>query len=129
MTNKKLMVLGVACTTIALGGCCQWCNDPDCEICDDRDVVYAFNIPESQADCPVGTEYVDVTEPITIPGLGGSGIVDRGGSGIVDRDNLPVEQFCYKACPIGEVPLDEDANVDWNNSSEFIVGESFCVAE
>jgi hypothetical protein len=119
---RKLMVLAGAFGTLVLAGCCQYCNLPEA----DRDIVYAFDIPTSQADCPAGTTFMDVSENTGSEDLGGSGIVDRGGSGIVDRNGQQVQQFCYEACPTGENTIGPDVYTDWNNSSNFIVAKSKC---
>ena len=127
MTNrnrliKTLVMLGAAFTSLALAGCCQFCGSTGPE----RDIVYAFDIPADQDDCPDGTVFMDVEGEDGVDNLGGSGIVDRGGSGIVDRDGNPIEQFCYEPCVLGEEPVNNDIFTIWNFPSQYIVASSIC---
>jgi len=124
--TKALMTLGAACTTLLLGGCwhCEECE----EIPPEMDIVYSWNIPSSDADCPkvpVETFYTDSTPGS--PDLdGGTGIVDRdGGTGIVDRGGAFVTTYCYRKCAGTEVPTGPTI-VDWHNPSDFVVAYRGC---
>jgi hypothetical protein len=98
--KKPAIFIGLG-ATLFLAGC-----DCKCECCDtggvDADIVYAWDIPQSQADCPENTIYMD-----SVPGGpdldGMPGIVDRdGGPSIVDRDGDYVTQYCLIPCDEGQ---------------------------
>lgn len=109
-------MLAVATASVmGLTGCCEC-----------RDVMYGWNAPESQADCPDGTVYRDEATDETGEQNGGSSIVDRnGGSGIVDRWGEPVKQHCYKECASGETPVGHTI-IDWHNDGDVVVAGQIC---
>ena len=72
---RKVLTFGAATATLlVLGGC--W-NCPTCP--PEKDIEYAWDIPESQADCAAGTIFTDDTPQSG--DLAGTGIVDRAHSG------------------------------------------------
>jgi hypothetical protein len=91
--GRLLQTMSLVLVTVMFTGCCSM---PDLKKCCKKkgfikpmDVMYVFNIPESQADCntiDVDYEFVDLEEEDK-EREGGAGIVDRdGGAGIVERD-------------------------------------------
>lgn len=113
---KKLTVGSIVGSFVVLGGCC----------CLGEDVCYSWDIPESQADCPTGTQFMQ-----SVPGDsdldGGPGIVDRdGGPGIVDRDGNFITDYCLKPCEGSEVPTGPTI-IDWHNPNDHVVAYRRCV--
>ena len=122
ITTRHLAVLTGAALTVTLTGCWH-----DCPY-EDADIVYSWEIPESQADCPSGTEYRDSATAASGILDGGASIVDRdGGATIVDRDGNPVKQHCYRPCADGEMPVGKTI-VDWQHNGDFVVGYQICTA-
>jgi hypothetical protein len=96
MRNKKnasaYLALGISTIAlIGLTGC--------------PDVKYNYDIPESQADCPTGTEYRS----------GGTSVRDRsGGTSVRDRNNDEVMDYCEATtCPGGVTPTGEPV-MEWH---------------
>jgi len=119
--QKALALLAATATLLVLGGCWH-----DCEDCpDEKDIVYAWDIPESQADCATNTIFTDDTPQGG--DLGGTGIVDRGGTGIVDRDGDLVKKYCKRPCAGGEIPSD-NAFIIWTNPNDFVEAGPDCEA-
>jgi hypothetical protein len=95
------------------------------------DIVYSWNIPSSDADCPkdpVETFYTNSTPGS--PDLDyGTGIVDRdAGTGIVDRDGTFVTTYCLRKCEGTEEPTGPTI-VDWHNTGDFVVAYRNCKSE
>ena len=88
--RKALAFSAATATLLVLGGCWDSCE----ECADEKDIVYAWDVPESQADCATNTIFTDDTPQGG--DLGGTGIVDRGGTGIVDRDGNLVKKYCKR---------------------------------
>ena len=73
-----------------------------------KDVERRYDIPESQSDCPTGTDFRS----------GGGGVIDRsGGGGVIDRDNNPVEEYCEPQCPPGESHVG-DPDMIWSDQNK-----------
>lgn len=92
-SGRLLQTMSLVVVTLMFAGCCSM---PDLKKCCKKkgfvkpmDVMYAFNVPTSEADCDsidVDYEFVDLEEEDK-EREGGAGIVDRdGGAGIVERD-------------------------------------------
>lgn len=118
--GKALTFSAAIATLLVLGGC--WHSCPDCP--DEKDIVYAWDIPESQADCANGTIFND-NNPGGGGDLEGTGIVDRGGTGIVDRDGNIVLAYCKRPCVGSEIPGPTTYMV-WNNPNDFIEAGTSC---
>ncbi len=133
--TKKLATFAVALAALVLAGC----SECECKIegigtgggggnyepAITSDIAYSFDIPQSQADCPTGTEYT-----ISVPGSpeldGGPGIVDRdGGPGIRDRDNNHVTRYCQRPCTGGQVASGKMV-IDWHNNASHVVAARHC---
>lgn len=101
--QKKLAIIVGLGAMLVLAGCECEC---ECGCCEsggsDFDIVYEWNIPQSQADCPEDTIYTESTPGG--PDLDGlPGIVDRdGGPSIVDRDGDYISQYCLIPCDEGQ---------------------------
>ena len=120
--QKALTLIAATATLLVLGGC--WHN---CEVCqEEKDIVYAWDIPQSQADCAAGTIYTDDT-PEGGGDLAGTGIVDRAGTGIVDRDDNLVQVYCKRPCAGGEIPGDTTFMI-WSNPNDFLEAGPDCEA-
>lgn len=124
-TNPKnaLVFTAATGTLLLLGGCCH----DDCPVSpEQKDIVYEWDIPESQDDCAPGTIYTDDSGGMG-GDLDGTGIVDRDGTGIVDRDDNLVLQYCLRPCAGGEIPSD-DVYMIWSNPNDFIEAGPDCEA-
>lgn len=130
--GRILLSFAMLFVVLLLSGCCDFCNreaevietDPCTAAaeCDDcvcgKDIVYAFNTPETEADCPSGMELRS----------GGAGVVERdGGAGVVERDGTPVISYCIEACPPGEVESEGAPEIDWTAESDVVVAISDCL--
>ena len=146
--NRILLPLTAGGLVLLLTGCCKFCDAgnccpeqtcPDPEICPDpvtcpktsdcdKDIVYAFDIPESQDDCPEGTTFDVVPEgEIVDPQSGGGGVVDRsGGGGVVDRDNNFVGAWCQVDCLTGNTDEDANPEIEWNYGASVVVASRTC---
>lgn len=82
------------------------------------DVKYAYNIPESQTDCPSDTIYRS----------GGTGIKDRdAGTGIKDRNGQDVTSYCeVQVCPGGEIPAGDPGMVWHQEDHKKVLGIGVC---
>lgn len=119
---KTLITIGTIGATLLLAGCL---HDDDCKC---KDIMYDFDIPTDQADCPADTIFTQ-----SVPGSsdldGGTGIIDRdGGTGIIDRDNNFITDYCYEECKAGETPTGPTI-VKWNDSknSNVVVADRKCM--
>ena len=124
-TNPRsvLALLIAAALTLFIGGCKQSC--PTCP--EQKDVVYEFDIPQSQDDCPAETIFMEDSEDGDPDNDGGTGIVDRdGGTGIVDRDEDLVLQFCFHPCGGDEEPVGP-TTMKWDGASGFVEAYRVCV--
>jgi len=116
--GKVLALIAATATMLLLGGC--W----DCECPPEKDIVYAWDVPESQEDCADGTIFTDDSSGGG-GDLDGTGIVDRDGTGIVDRNNDLVAQYCLRPCAGGEVPGNTVYMV-WSNENDFVEAGPDC---
>ena len=119
---KVISLISASAIALLLGGC----FDDDCEECVQKDITYAWDIPQSQDDCAEGTIYTDDSG-----GEGGdadgTGIVDRDGTGIVDRDGDSVLQYCLHPCAGNEVPDPSgDIFIKWDNDNDFVEAHPGC---
>jgi hypothetical protein len=119
--QKALALIAATTTLLVLGGC--W-DCPDCQ--PEKDIVYAWDVPESQDDCAAGTIYTDDT-PEGGGDLVGTGIVDRVGTGIVDRDGNLVVKYCKRPCAGGEIPGPTTYMI-WSNPNDFVEAGTNCEA-
>lgn len=128
--NKKIktkhleIILLSAFITLASGCSCPY---------DDFDVVYAFKIPQSQADCDSLNEPgLIFRDGATMPDGSldsGSSIVDRdSGSSIVDRNDNDVLKHCYRPCTDPLTPIGTTA-IEWHKTGGFIIARQICVGE
>lgn len=108
---KALTLIGAVATTLVLAGCKHEC---DC-----RDIMFDFDVPRSQADCPANTEFKQL-EMFSSDRDGGAKIKDRQGKDVVD--------VCYRSCKSGEIPVNKPV-VWWHQSSTsgVIVVQDECV--
>jgi hypothetical protein len=119
--RKALALIAATTMLLVLGGC--WpCSDCQPE----KDIVYAWDIPESQDNCAAGTIFTDNSGGEG-GDLDGTGIVDRDGTGIVDRDSNLVLKYCKRPCGGGEVPGPTIFMV-WNNPNDFVEAGPDCEA-
>ena len=121
--QKALTLIATTATLLVLGGCCNNCP----VVPPEKDIVYAWDIPESQADCATNTIFTDDTPQGG--DLGGTGIVDRdrGGTGIVDRNSNLVLKYCKRPCAAGEISGDKTIMV-WTNPNDFVEAGPDCEA-
>jgi hypothetical protein len=134
--SRLLLSFAVIATVLGLAGCYRCCDQPvtvncNCDSTAGYDVVYAFNIPESDADCPDGTHFETKAGGDDGTGgySGGGGVVDRsGGGGVVDRDGNPILAWCEIDCAPGET-VDEFSEpiIVWDPSYDVVVVERICV--
>ena len=119
MTNfgKPLRITtmaGVAIALFGIGGCC-------------KDIVYAWDIPETEADCPVNTKFVSAPS-YSVDHDGGPGIIDRdSGTGIIDRDEEFVTAYCLQVCP--DDKYDGKPVLDIHNKHEMVEAKRRCPEE
>lgn len=108
---KALTLIGAVATTLVLAGCNHEC---DC-----KDIMFDFDVPKSQADCPANTEFTQL-ETVSTDRDGGSKIKDREGNIVMD--------VCFRSCEAGEIPVNQPV-VWWHQSqtSGVIVVQDECV--
>lgn len=120
------MALSTGCDSVPVKHVTVNCN---CGSTQSYDVVYAFNIPTRQADCPANTTLNELEpDDVVDPQSGGGGVVERsGGGGVVDRQDNFIAAWCQPNCPTGQ-SADESANptMEWNYDSDFLVASKPC---
>jgi len=81
-----------------------------------KDVERRYNIPQSQAECPTGTDFRS----------GGGAVIDRsGGGGVIDRDGNDVINYCEPQCAPGESHVG-DPDMIWHDTNKVITAERPC---
>lgn len=141
--GRLLLLSTMLFVMLLISGCCSFCDkekfctttasveaatESNDSVCG-KAVVYAFDIPNSQSDCPSGYEFRDEN----VDGYehdGGAGIVERdGGAGIVERESgATVTKYCLKPCPDGEEFKDPTAprEMDWNPENKVVTAIQDC---
>jgi hypothetical protein len=134
--GRLLLTLVLVSTVVLLSGCCStFCY---------KDVVYQFDIPSKDKDCPRSTTYTVMDWQTNRPGCpsedtqsasivvrdGGAGIIDRdGGAGIIDRDECDIRRFCDASRCSNGVEPNSPVFIDWDTSAsrKVLVAKRNCV--
>ena len=85
---------------------------------DVRDVEFNYDVPQTQSDCPAGSEIRS----------GGAGVVDRsGGAGVVDRNGSTVDDYCDPdPCVLDETPIDPPVMI-FDQNGDVVSATRVCV--